>query len=120
MVTRSEAFKSQQQRDANVPKKKRPPGPRRDFPVDTAQPGVSASDRKAGGGSSGSRNVSKRAARKGGARLEDSATGKASRKSTRKASGRIKRTSNLQRKAIRETSSPKNRASKAKARTKNR
>jgi hypothetical protein len=116
MATRSQAFKSEQQREARIPKKKRPPRPRRDFPVDTSQPGVSASDRKVGGGSSGTRNVSKRTARKGGAVLEDSATGKPSRKSTRKASGRVKRTSNLQRKAIRETSSSKSRNAQAGAR----
>lgn len=117
MATKAQAFKSQRQREAKPPKKKRAPRPRRDFPVDTAQPGVSASDRRAGSGSSGSRNVSKRAGKKGGAALENSATGKPSRKSTRKASGRIKRTSNLQRKAIRKTSSPKQRSAKAKART---
>lgn len=120
MATRAQAFKTRQQRNANPPKNKRPARARRDVPVDTAAPGVSATDRKAGGGSSGSRNVSKRAARKGGARLEDSATGKPSRKSTRKASGRIKRTSNLQRKAIRKASSPKTRSTKAKARDKKR
>ena len=42
--------------------------------VDTAQVGVSATDRKAGGDSTAARNVSARVARRGGAVLEDSAT----------------------------------------------
>lgn len=118
MATKAQAYRTQQQRDANPPKEKRSPRPRRDEPVDTAQPGVSASDRKVGAGHSGTRNVSKRAGRKGGARLEDSATGKASRKSTRSSSGRAKRTSNLERKAIREAASPAARSAKATARGK--
>jgi len=115
MPTKAHEFKAQTQRDARPPRRKEPKRPRRDTPVDTAQPGVSASDRKVGGGSSGSRNESARAKRKGGARLEDSATGKPSRKSTRKSAGRLKRTANLQRKAIRKASSSKTRAVKAKA-----
>ena len=86
--------------------------------MDTSKPGVSATDRKAGGGRSGERNVSLRAGRKGGASLEDSATGKASRKSTRKSAGRVKTTSNLQRQAVRETSSSKARATRAAVRGK--
>jgi hypothetical protein len=77
---------------------------------------VSATDRKAGAGRSGSRNISKRAGRKGGAMLEDSATGRPSRKSSRKSAGRIKTASNLERRAIRNASSPQSRAAKAKAR----
>jgi hypothetical protein len=118
MTTRAQAFKSRQQQTARPPKPKRSPRPRRDVPVDTAKPGVSATDRKAGGGHSGLRNVSKRAARKGGASLEDSATGKPSRKSTRKSTGRVKQASNLQRREIRATSSPSARSSRAKARAK--
>lgn len=83
--------------------------------MDTAAPGASASDRKAGAGATGARNVSKRSGKKGGARLEDSATGNASRKSTRKSEGRVKRTANLQRKATRKATSPKSRATRARA-----
>lgn len=61
------------------------------------------------------RNRSAAAKRKGGAKLEDSASGKPSRKSTRKSQGRMKRSSNLQRKAIRGARSAKARAVKAKA-----
>lgn len=65
-------------------KPKSRPKPRRDFPVDTAKPGVSASDRKAGIGSTAKMNLSARAARKAAYKLEDSASGKPSRRSTRK------------------------------------
>ncbi|MFO0673752.1 MAG: hypothetical protein U0235_29720 [Polyangiaceae bacterium] len=114
MATKAEQFKAQQQKDANPPKAKRAPRPKRNEPVDTSLPGVSASDRKAGHGRSGERNVSKRAAKKGGAKLEDSATGKPSRKSTRKSSGGAKRTSNLSRKATRKATAPKTKATKTK------
>lgn len=115
MATKSQQYRVQQQRDANPPKAKRPVRPRRDLVVDTSLPGVSASDRKAGGGSSGERNRSAHAERKGGARLEDSATGKPSRKSTRKSAGRVKRTTAQQNRAIRTASAPASRAAKAKA-----
>ena len=90
MSTKAEQFRVMQQRNANPPKAKQPPKPRRDHPINTAKPGVSASNRKVGFGHSGVRNVSKRAAKKGGARLEDSATGKPSRKSTRRSANRKK------------------------------
>ncbi len=110
MATKAQLFRMQQQRSANPPRPKWPRRPRRDVPVDTSLPGVSASDRKAGQGRTAARNASKSAQRKGGALLEDSATGKPSRKSTRKSTGRLKLTSNLQRQAIRETRSPQSRA----------
>ncbi len=81
--------------------------------VDTSLPGVSASDKKVGAGSTAERNRSERARRKGGAKLEDSATGKPSRKSTRKSEGHVKRTTNLRAKAVRAQRSPKARAEKA-------
>lgn len=114
MATKSQQFRVQQQRDANPPKAKKPARQRRDSPVDTALPGVSASDRKVGSGGSGGRNESARAARKGGAAMENSATGKASRKSTRKSEGRVKRTTKLQNRAIATASAPATRAAKAK------
>lgn len=116
MATKAQQFKAQQTRTAKPPKPKRQPRRRRDpVQVDTSEPGVSATDRKVGGGRSGTRNLSNSAGAKGGAKLEDSATGKASRKSTRKSSGRIKRTTNQQLKAQRATRSPKARATAAKA-----
>jgi hypothetical protein len=116
MATKAERFKAQQAMDANPPKAKEPKRPPRNRPVDTAKPGVSATNRKAGAGHSGMRNLSKRVAKAGGAALEDSETGVPSRKSTRRSSGRIKRTSNLQRKAVRETASGKARATRSRAR----
>lgn len=116
MVTKADKFKTKQQHAANPPKPKRAPRARRDLVVDTAKPGVSASDRKAGGGRSGTRNVSARAAAKGGAALEDSATGRPSRKSTRDSSGNVKRSTNLRLRAERKTAAPVNRAAKARAR----
>ena len=65
---------------------------RRDVPVDTSKPGVSATDRKAGQGSTASRNRSLHAARKAGAVLEDSA-GIPSRKSSRRSRGKVETTS---------------------------
>jgi hypothetical protein len=65
----------------------RPEKLRRDFPVDTAEPGRSASDRRAGAGSTAARN-SKLRAPGATAALEDSAQDQPSRKSTRRSSGR--------------------------------
>jgi hypothetical protein len=111
MATKSERFHARTQRKANPPKAKKPRGPRRDKPVDTSKPGVSATDRRAGMTGSANRASSARE----GAALEESASKRPSRKSTRKSHGRVKRTTNLQRRAIRKTRSPKTRASKAKA-----
>jgi hypothetical protein len=66
-----------------------------------------------GGGVSGMRNLSQRSARKGGDKLELSRSGKASRKSTRKSKGRVKRTTNLQLRAERKSCSPSARAGRA-------
>jgi hypothetical protein len=81
MATKAEEFRYWQQRSG--PKKaKQPPRPRRDDPVDTSRPGVSATDRRAG-----ARKGSNRAGAKALFALERSA-GKPSRKSTRKAANR--------------------------------
>jgi hypothetical protein len=93
----------------------RPEKSRRDVPVDTAAPGRSATDRKAGGGSTARRNTLRRA-RKASAALEDSAQDRPSRKSTRKSANRAKQGSKLQRRKVRETSTPSARAAKAIAR----
>lgn len=113
MATKAQMFRAQQQREAKPPKPKKPRPPRKDVPVDTSKPGVSATDRRVGYGNTASRNMSKRAHKKGGARLEDSATGKPSRKSTRRSEGRLKRAVNLQREAVRKAHSAKARAAKA-------
>jgi len=71
-------------------KAKRPSRPRRDVPVDTSMPGISASNRKVGGGFTAGRNFSRRSAAGAPYALEDSATGRPSRKSTRKSANRSK------------------------------
>jgi hypothetical protein len=90
----------------------RPEKRRRDRFIDTAAPGVSETDRKAGGGSSAARNTKLRLARMGYT-LEDSA-GKPSRKSTRKSANRAKSGSKLARQQKRRIRSPKARATRAK------
>jgi ribosome-associated translation inhibitor RaiA len=82
--------------------------------IDTSAPGVSASDRKAGGGSTAARNV-KRSTSRATAALEDSATGKPSRKSTRASANRAKAGSKQGRRAKVRTASPKRAATKSKA-----
>ena len=116
MATKAQSFRVEQQRAAHPPKPKQPRKRRRDAPVDTSLPGVSASDRKVGAGSTAARNRSARAERKGGVRLEDSQSGKPSRKSTRRSSGRMKPTSNLERRRIRRSSAPESKAAKYKDR----
>ncbi len=116
MATKAQRFKTEQEHAANPPKRKRAPRARRDQGVDTSKPGVSATDRKVGGGHTAARNVSARAGRKGGAALEDSETGKPSRKSTRGSAGGVQRSSNLRAQAVRKASAPRARAAKAKAR----
>jgi len=91
----------------------RPRG-RRDEWVDTSLPGVSATDRKAGGGSSAARNTKLRI-RAMGYTLEDSAR-KPSRKSTRKSANRAKSGSKLSRRQRRRTHAPKARATRASVR----
>jgi|SRR5690242_13155044 hypothetical protein len=111
MATKAERARAAAERSG--PKKpKASRRPRRDVPADSSLPGVSATDRTAGLGDRASRNRSNRAAKKGGAALESS-VGRPSRKSTRRSTGRIKRTSNQQRQAIRETTSPHARADRA-------
>jgi hypothetical protein len=83
--------------------------------IDTSKPNVSASDRKAGGGSTAARNV-KRSTSRATAALEDSATGKPSRKSTRGSANRAKAGSKQGRRAKVRTASPKRAATKSKAR----
>jgi hypothetical protein len=108
MATKAQRARAQHERSGpKKPKQRRPP--RRDVPVDTSLPGVSATDRKAGLRDTADRNRSARAGRKGGAALESSKT-TPSRKSTRRSAGRVKRTTNLQLEAIRRASSAQARA----------
>jgi hypothetical protein len=90
----------------------RPEKLRRDVLVDTAQPGVSATDRKAGGGSTARRN-SKRSNSGMTAALEDSRR-KPSRKSTRGGTNRAQGATQLTRRAQRRVRSPQARAQRGK------
>lgn len=114
MATKAERYRAEQERSG--PKKAGKPKRRRDFPVDTAKPGVSATDRKAGGQSTAARNRSQHAAKKATYALEDSATGRPSRRSSRRAANRAKPGSNLTRQKQRENRSPEAQAERAKAR----
>lgn len=90
----------------------RPEKRRRDVYVDTAAPGVSATDRKAGGGATARRNTRKKAPRATAA-LEDSREARPSRKSTRKSANRARGATNLQKRAVAAARSPQARAAKA-------
>ncbi|MEQ1757233.1 MAG: HPF/RaiA family ribosome-associated protein [Vicinamibacterales bacterium] len=82
----------------------RPEKQRRDAYVDTSLPGVSASDRKAGGGHSARRNTKARHA-KATVALEDS-TGRPSRKSTRRGANHGKPSQGKERTALAKAMAP--------------
>lgn len=82
--------------------------------TDTALPGVSATDKKKGQGHTEPRNASTHADKKATFKLEDSATGRPSRKSTRGSSNRAKADSNLKQRQTRATTSAKTRARRGK------
>ena len=85
---------------------------RADAWVDTSLPGVSATDRKAGGGSTAARNVQRRA-RRATVTLEDSARPRPSRKPTRKSANRSKAASQIARARKRAHHAPSSRARRA-------
>jgi hypothetical protein len=112
MTTRAEAYRAREERSRHPPrpKKKRI---RRDRPVDTAQAGVSETDRKAGKGDTGRRN---RAEHIDGATVayETSATDRPSRKSGRRSAGRKKASSTLERRRQHEAERPEVKAQRKK------
>jgi hypothetical protein len=110
MATKAEQFRTQRRRSKG--RKPKTVRARRDVPVDTAAPGVSATDRKAGIGSTAARNRSARAGRKGGAALEDSAGPRASRRSSRRSSDRTKRDDPLHQRSVQRTLKRKRRPSR--------
>ena len=108
VATKTQLFRYSAERSG--PKRpKQPPRRRRDLPVDTAKPGVSATDRRAGGNSTAGRNRSKSAAKKASYALEDSGE-RPSRKSTRRARNRQKPDNNLKRRQTRKATSAAARA----------
>ncbi|MGE0867572.1 MAG: HPF/RaiA family ribosome-associated protein [Kofleriaceae bacterium] len=88
----------------------RPEKERRDAYVDTAQPGVSASDRRAGGGITARRNTRAKHPRAAAA-LEDSRT-RPSRKSTRRSANRGKPSQGKERTALARSVTPSARAAR--------
>jgi hypothetical protein len=92
----------------------RPEKLRRDAYVDTAAPGTSASDRRAGYGATAARNTRRRTSGMASA-LEDSRT-RPSRKSTRKSANRTRAATALELRATLRSRSPKSRAERARAR----
>jgi hypothetical protein len=99
---------------ANLLRAARRPREQRDLWVDTSLPGVSETDREAGGGSTAARNTKLR--RRGmGYALEDSAR-KPSRKATRKSANRAKSGSKLARRQRARTHAPKARATRNRVR----
>src|SRR6185312_2802002 len=108
MATRAEIFRYHQERRG--PKRpKRPRKPRRDRPVDTAKPGVSATDRKVGRGATAERNRSVSAGQKAPYKLEDSRT-RPSRKTTRRGANRMRPDAELKKRATVSSRSPAKRA----------
>jgi len=108
MATKAQLFRYRAERSG--PKRpKQPPRPRRDRPVDTALPGVSATDRKVGAGSTAQRNRSAAAAKNAAYVLEDSVT-HPSRKSTRRSRNRQKSDHSLKRRQTNVTTSASQRA----------
>lgn len=92
----------------------RPEKQRRDAYVDTASPGVSASDRRAGGAATARRNTRAKP-RRATAALEDSRT-TPSRKSTRRGANRGKPSQGKERTAVSRSLTPSARAARATAR----
>lgn len=111
MPTKAQEFRTAQQRAAHPPEPRRARRPRRDVVVDTALPGVSATDRKRLRG----RTRTLLAGRRGGAATEDATSARPSRKSTRKSSDGTKRTTNQQLEAVRKSTSPTAAATRAQA-----
>jgi hypothetical protein len=114
MATKAELFRYRQQR-SKPDRPRRPPRRRRDVPVDTALPGVSATDRKVGAGSTAARNRSRSAGAKTPYVLEDSRT-RPSRKSTRRGANKQRQDVQLRKKAQRAVRSPTKRAARGRVR----
>ena len=108
MATLAERARYQMER--SKPKRsKSPTKQRRDIDVNTALPGTSATDRRAGAGFSGARNLKKGGSTRAAFELENS-RGQPSRKSTRGSANRVKQNSNLTRRQQRRVRSPAARA----------
>ena len=104
MATKAEEYMAELLRQSRPPRPKKLRKPTRDEHIDTTLlDGVGSSPH----------NFAKRSDNRGGPVLESSATGKASRKSTRKSSGHIKGASELTLRQMRRVTSPSARAARA-------
>lgn len=110
MATKAERFKAETERSG----KKKAPQPKRRV-TEKSAPAKKAGRRTDEADHTATRNVSKRAADKAETTLEDSESGRPSRKSTRSSANRSKPASNLARRAVRSTRSPESRSAKSAA-----
>ncbi len=110
MATRAERFKAEVERSG--PKKAAQPKRK---VTEKSAPAKKAGRRTDDKDHTATRNVSKSAAKKAEVALEDSESGRPSRKSTRSSANRAKPASNLTRRVKRKTASPESRAAKSAA-----
>lgn len=110
MATKAERFKAEVERSGA---KKAPQAKRK--VSEKSAPAKKAGRRTDDKDHTATRNVSKRAANKAEVVLEDSESGRPSRKSTRRSANRGKSASSLERRAQRKTASPEARAAKSAA-----
>ncbi len=104
MATKAVAYMAELLRQSRPPRPKKVRKPKRDEAIDTTLlDGLGTTPH----------NFTKRFESRGGPVLESSATGKQSRKSTRKSSGRIKAATELTRRQTRRVTSPAARAARA-------
>jgi hypothetical protein len=104
MATKALAYMAELLRQSRPPRPKKLRKPTRDENIDTTLlDGLGTSPH----------NFAKRSDNRGGAVLESSATGKQSRKSTRKSSGHMKAATELTRRQVRRITSPAARAARA-------
>ena len=117
MSTKAQDFRVEQQRTAHPPKPKGLKKLRKEAArADNGTEAKNGAESKTAVKMAVGRHHTDRTARRGGSRLEESASGKPSRKSTRKSEGHIKLATNLTRQTIRKTHSAKTRAAKAASR----
>lgn len=104
MATKAEAYMAELLRASRPPRPKKARKPTRDESIDTTLlDGVGTTPH----------NFTKRSDNRGGPVLESSASGKPSRKSTRKSAGHIKAATELTRRQVRRITSPSARAARA-------
>jgi hypothetical protein len=104
MATKAEAYMAELLRQSRPPRPKKVRKPSREQLIDTTLlDGIGTLPH----------NFTKRSDNRGGAVLESSASGKPSRKSTRKSTGHVKAASELTRRQMRRVSSPAARAARA-------